>query len=202
MRLPTGKHIKEGVKRPFTSNKLPGRNKAEQLTPHPLTHQWITSPPSSSLPSPRQHRCPSIPTTPAVLMAQAAGCVSSLRGHDSSSTSASYPSSAASVSVPYLLHLCSSSMQHHRHRSSLAFRSSRVSSFAPTGGYNDPHTFSTYGAKSSLDWAERHCIHFTYPGIVGNIPHVLDALFASVSHFTYNYDNYWHPWKKQLCKTK
>jgi hypothetical protein len=101
------------------------RQRANQLThttTHLLTHQWIPfSPSSPPTQSPRLHPSPPPPSTP--MVAPAAWAALLLRGH-SSSTSASYPSSPASVSVPFLLHPCLLSPQYH---SSPAFMTSLFS---------------------------------------------------------------------------
>jgi hypothetical protein len=115
------------------------------LTHTHLTYQWIpsstSSPPSRS---PRRHPSLLSPSTPMAYPQEiTAAAASLLRGH-SSSTSASYSSSAASVSV-----LPISCTLAHRPCSItsiiphllLSFRSSRVSSSAFTGVYNDPRTF-------------------------------------------------------------
>ncbi|KAF8494818.1 hypothetical protein F5888DRAFT_603224 [Russula emetica] len=73
-----------------------------------LTHLWIHSSPSSLLlpsPSPRRRRCPpspSIPIVPLLPMAAQPPLASLLRGH-SSSTGASYPSSAHHSSLSSLI---------------------------------------------------------------------------------------------------
>ncbi len=75
-------------------------NQLTHTTTYLLTHQWIPSSPSSpSSPSPRPH--PSLPP-PSMPMVAPPGVAPLLRGR-SSSTSASYPSSTASVYVACLL---------------------------------------------------------------------------------------------------
>ena len=96
-------------------------NQLTHTTTYLLTHQWIPSSPSSpSSPSPRPH--PSLPP-PSMPMVAPPGVAPLLRGR-SSSTSASYPSSTASVYVACLLTVAyrPCSITPHSH---LSFRSSR-----------------------------------------------------------------------------
>ncbi|KAF8494819.1 hypothetical protein F5888DRAFT_1713468 [Russula emetica] len=114
--LPCGSVISQAIVVHIPSNRPQAKKKSQATHSHnhpPLTYLWIRSTPSSlSPPSPLIQRPKPRPPSPSMPMAAQTPIASLLRGH-SSSTGASYPSSAASVSVPFLLHLCLSSLQHY-----------------------------------------------------------------------------------------